>query len=180
LVGAEGTRVLALDTETWKLEPRQIKKAFCTGRKPIYRLRTRLGREIRATGNHKFRAFDGWRRLDDMAPGMRIAVPRTLPGLERQTMSDSELALLGHLIGDGCTLPSHAIQYTTRDREFAGMVATLAEDVFGDAVAPRISPERSWYQVYLSSARPLTHRVRNPVAAWLEDLGVFGLRSGEK
>ena len=180
LIGAEGTRVLALDTETWKLEPRQITNAFCTGRKPVYRLRTRLGREIRATGNHKFRAFDGWRRLDDMAPGMRIAVPRRLPGPEHQTMSDSELALLGHLIGDGCTLPRHTIQYTTRDREFAGMVAVLADDVFGDAVAPRVNAERTWYQVYLPSSRRLTHGVRNPVAEWLDELGVFGLRSWEK
>jgi replicative DNA helicase len=180
LIGAEGTRVLALDTETWKLEPRKITNAFCTGRKPVYRLRTRLGREIRATGNHKFLAFDGWRRLDDMAPGMRIAVPRTLPGPERQTMSDSELALLGHLIGDGCTLPRHAIQYTTRDREFAGMVALLADDVFGAAVSPRINAERSWYQVCLPATRRLTHGVRNPIAEWLDELGAFGLRSWEK
>jgi replicative DNA helicase len=180
LIGAEGTRVLALDTETWKLEPRKITNAFCTGRKPVFRLRTRLGREIRATGNHKFRSFDGWRRLDDMAPGMRIAVPRRLSGPERQTMSDSELALLGHLIGDGCTLPRHAIQYTTRDREFAGMVALLADDVFGQSVLPRINAERTWYQVYLPASRRLTHGVRNPISEWLDELGVFGLRSWEK
>jgi len=180
LEGRSGFRVLAVDTDTWKLEPRPVTRGFSTGRKPVWRLRTRLGREIRATANHKFLAFDGWRRLDDLASGMRIAVPRTLAGPERQTMSDDELALLGHLIGDGCTLPSHAIQYTTRDPELAGTVATLAEDVFGNAVAPRISSERSWYQVYLPSARPLTHGVRNPVAAWLEDFGAFGLRSWEK
>jgi replicative DNA helicase len=95
-------------------------------------------------------------------------------------MSDSELALLGHLIGDGCTLPTHAIQYTTKDRELAGAVALLAQDVFGDAVAPRVSAERNWYQVYLPASRRLTHRVRNPIAAWLDELGAFGLRSWEK
>jgi replicative DNA helicase len=180
LVGREGTRVLAVDTETWKLQPRRITNAFCTGRKPVYRLRTHLGREIRATGNHKFLAFDGWRRLDDLAPGMRLAIPRALPGPERQTMSDSELALLGHLIGDGCTLPKHAIQYTTKDRELAGMVALLADDVFGDAIAPRIKAERTWYQLYLPATRRLTHGLRNPIADWLDQLGAFGLRAWEK
>src|SRR5207244_2836306 len=116
-----------------------------------FRLTTRLGRTVRATANHKFLAFDGWRRLDDLAPGMRIAVPRTLPGPEEQTMSDGELALLGHLIGDGCTLPSHAIQYTSKDLDLAEMVAHLATDVFGDAVTPRIKAERTWYQVYLAA-----------------------------
>jgi len=180
LVGESGFNVLAIDTDTWRLEPRPVLKAFSTGCKPVYRLRTRLGRTIRATGNHKFLAFDGWRRLDDMAPGMRIAVPRTLPGPTTQTMSDAELALLGHLIGDGCTLPRHAIQYTSKDSGLARVVASLALEVFGDEVAPRIAAERSWYQVYLSSAQRLTHRVRNPVARWLDELGVFGLRSWEK
>ena len=180
LEGRSGFRVLAVDTETWELEPRTVTRAFATGRKPVFRLKTRLGREIRATANHKFLAFDGWRRLDDLAPGMRVAVPRTLSGPEGQTMHDSELALLGHLIGDGCTLPRHAIQYTTKDRDLADLVARLANDVFGDAIAPRIAAERTWYQVYLAAAVHLTHGVRNPVAAWLDELGAFGLRSWEK
>ena len=65
-------------------------------------------------------------------------MPRTLPSPSQRTMSDDELALLGHLIGDGCTLPRHAIQYTTRERELAEIVADLATRVFGDAVRPRI------------------------------------------
>jgi replicative DNA helicase len=180
LEGRSGFRVLAVDTESWELKPRTVTRAFATGRKPVYRLTTRLGRQIRATANHKFLAFGGWRRLDDLAPGMRIAVPRTLVGPKSETMSDSELALLGHLIGDGCTLPRHTIQYTTEDRDLANMVTLLADDVFGDAVAPRVSKERSWYQVYLPATAHLTHGVRNPVAAWLDELGAFGLRSWEK
>ena len=117
LAGRAGFRVLALDTGTWRLEPRAVTNAFATGTKPVYRLATRLGHTIRATGNHKFLAFDGWRRLDDLAPGIRIAAPRTLRGSGAATMSDPELALLGHLIGDGCTLPRHAIQYGLRAPE---------------------------------------------------------------
>lgn len=107
LVGGKGFRVLAIDEKNWRLKPRPVIRAFSTGRKPVFRLRTRLGRSIRATENHKFLAFDGWRRLDDLAPGMRLAVPRELPGPATGTMTDAELALLGHLIGDGCTLPRH-------------------------------------------------------------------------
>jgi replicative DNA helicase len=95
-------------------------------------------------------------------------------------MSDEELALLGHLIGDGCTLPSHAIQYTSNDLELAKLVAALATDVFDETVRPRINKERSWYQTYLPAAGRLTHGVRNPIAAWLDELGIFGLRSYEK
>jgi replicative DNA helicase len=180
LVGMRDFRVSALNTDTWKLESCRVSNAFCTGRKPVFELRTRLGRRLRATANHRFLTVEGWRRLDELAPGTHIAMPRALPGPSQRTMSDNELALLGHLIGDGCTLPRHVIQYTTRERELAEIVADLAACVFGDAVRPRISAERGWHQVYLSAAEHLTHRRRNPVAAWLDDLGAFGLRSHEK
>jgi replicative DNA helicase len=182
LVGTSGFRVLALNEKTWQLEPRRVTQAFATGRKPVFRLRTRRGRVIRATANHQFLAFDRWRRLDELQAGTRIALPRRLDvsGDVSRTMSMAELALLGHLIGDGCTLPRHALQYTTREPELAALVADLAESVFGDAIAPRVRAERSWYQVYLPATKRLTHGVRNPIAEWLDGLGAFGLRSHEK
>jgi replicative DNA helicase len=180
LVGMRDFRVSAINTETWNLESCRVSNAFCTGRKPVLSLRTRLGRRLRATANHRFLTVEGWRRLDELAPGAHIALPRALPSPADQTMSDDRLALLGHLIGDGCTLPRHVIQYTTRERELAEIVADLATRVFGDAVRPRINAERDWYQVYLSASERLTHGRRNPIAAWLDELGVFGLRSHEK
>jgi replicative DNA helicase len=180
LVGSSGFKVMALNTATWKLERRECLRAFATGRKRVLRLTTRLGRTIRATPNHKFLAFDGWKRLDEIEIGEHLALPRTLPGPTTRTLSDDQLALLGHLIGDGCTLPRHVIQYTTREYGLARTVVELATRVFGDGVRPRINRERRWFQVYLASARRLTHGRRNPIAAWLDSLGAFGLRSYEK
>jgi replicative DNA helicase len=97
LIGHEGRYVLALNEDTWRLEPRKILKAFSTGTKPVFRLTTRLGRTIRATANHKFRAFGGWQRLDALEPGMRLALPRSTYayGTPTPTMTDTELAVLG-------------------------------------------------------------------------------------
>src|SRR5438445_4816045 len=180
LVGKTGFRVLALDEKWWRMTPKTVTNAFATGTKPVFKMTTKLGRQIRATSNHRFRTIEGWKRLDELRPGDRIALPRVLQGPEKDTMSCEELGLLGHLIGDGCTLPTHAIQYTTVDPTLAELVADLAIQVFGDRVRPRIHPERTWIQVYLPPTRHLTHGVRNPVRVWLEELGVFGLRSYQK
>ncbi len=180
LVGQSGFRVWALNERTLKIEATEVSRAFSTGRRPVYRLETRLGRVIRATGNHKFRTLRGWQRLDELEAGNHIALPRKLQSNERSSLTYAETALVGHLIGDGCTLPRHAIQYTTREIDLAQSIADLARQVFGERVEPHIKRERQWYQVYLSSARRLTHGVRNPVAEWLDSLGVFGLRSYEK
>lgn len=183
LVGQSGFAVWALNEDTLKTEPATVSRAFSTGVKPVYRLTTRLGRTIRATANHPFLTIQGWKRLDAIARGEHIALPRSLPSpAPSALMSHAELALLGHLIGDGCTLPRHAIQYTTNDRELAETVEQLAVTVFGDQIAPRVyhEPGRNWFQVFLPPTRHLTHGVRNPVAVWLEQLEAYGLRSYEK
>ncbi|HXS32778.1 MAG TPA: replicative DNA helicase [Solirubrobacterales bacterium] len=180
LIGKSNFEVLAMDRENWRLRPALATNAFSTGQKPVFKLKTRLGRTIRATANHKFLTIGGWKRLDELDEAESIAVPGTLPGPEMSRMRDEELALLGHLIGDGCTLPRHAIQYTSVERKLAELVADLSRRVFGNSVRPRVRRERSWFQAYLTAAEHLTHRKRNPVAAWLDELGVFGLRSHEK
>ncbi len=76
LVGQKNFRVLALNTETWRLKSCTVSNAFATGCKPIYRMTTKLGRAIRATGNHKFLTVDGWKRLDELSLEDSIAVPR--------------------------------------------------------------------------------------------------------
>jgi replicative DNA helicase len=182
LAGKSDFGVASVDPDTYKLGIMPAVHAFRTGHKEVYRLTTRTGRTIRATANHKFLTIQGWRRLDELNLTDHIASPRVLvgPRIAEKAMDKAELALLGHLIGDGCTLPRHAIQYTTKDLDLAENVAALARTVFGDTIQPRIVHERDWIQVYLSAARKLTHGVRNPISTWLEDLNVFGLRSWEK
>lgn len=180
LVGKDNFTVWALNPSTLKLEPAKVSKAFSTGVKKVYRITTALGRTIRATGNHKFLTIESWKRLDELAVGQHLALPRFIPTSQQQTMANAEVALLAHLIGDGCTLARHAMQYTTRERDLAEVVADLASQVFGEQVRPRIKAERSWFQVYLASTRHHTHGSRSAVSRWLEELGVWNLRSYEK
>jgi replicative DNA helicase len=182
LVEEKNLSVSSLDIKTKRLVIKAVARAFSTGIKPVYRLTTNSGRTLRATTNHKFLTINGWKRLDEIAVMEHIALPRYLPGprTSNNIMSNAELGLLGHLIGDGCTLPSHAIQYTAKDLDLAEIVANLCREAFGTKIIPRINKERSWYQVYLPSALPLTHKKHNPISKWLLGLGVFGLRSYEK
>lgn len=180
LVGKSGFAVWGLNSDTLKQEKAIVTNAFCTGVKPVWEMTTSLGNSIKATGNHKFFASDGWKRLDELKIGDRIAIPRSIPCTEVQTMGNAELALLGHLIGDGCTLPRHTIQYTTRELDLAELVAHLATEIFGDSLNPRIKRERDWYQVYLPASYHLAPNIKNPITKWLEQLEVFGLRSHEK
>lgn len=157
--------------------------AFSTGVKPVFCLRTGSGRSITATANHRFLTRRGWQRLDQLVAGADfVAVPVYLPGPAVNSMSRQALGLLGHLIGNGCVLARHCVQYTTADQDLAELVSSYAADTFrgsSPALLPRIHRERSWIQVYLT-ARGLTHGRRNPVSSWFEELGIFNKRSYEK
>src|SRR5437868_2414706 len=149
LAGKSGFRVLALDKGWWRMDCKRVTNVFPTGTKPVFKLTTQLGRSVRATANHRFLTMEGWRRLAALKVGDHIATPRVLQGPDKDTMTRAELGLLGHLIGDGCILPTHAIQYTTKDQVLADEVVRLANEAFGDTVRPRIKQERTWIQVYL-------------------------------
>jgi replicative DNA helicase len=101
LVGRSGFEVVAVNTETWKLERREVTRAFATGRKPVHRLTTALGRTIRATGNHKFLAFDGWKRLDEV----QLGEPLALPDPDAIASSHPRFALMGAVSAGAPALP---------------------------------------------------------------------------
>ncbi len=119
LVGQSGFAIWALNLETWKLERAIVSRAFRTGVKPVYRLTTHLGRSIRATANHRFLTPNGWKRLDELRPGMLIALPRHIPAPDPQTTSHADLALRGRLGGDGGILLHPAARYATCEKAAA-------------------------------------------------------------
>ena len=175
--GATDVPVWSLD-EHYRLVRGTVTNAFSSGVKDVFRLQFASGRVIDASGNHPFLSLDGWVRVEDMQAGDRFAGARRLPEVEAPAaMADDALILLGHLIGDGCTLARHAIQYTTIDEENITAVAAAARH-FG--VTARVKAERTWTQVYLPSPVRLTRGKHHPISEWLRSLGVWDLRSWEK
>jgi len=65
------------------------------GVKPVFKLTTRSGRTIRATGNHPFRTVSGWRRLDELWAEDFVAVSAGLDWVPTTSMTPHELLLLG-------------------------------------------------------------------------------------
>jgi replicative DNA helicase len=175
--GATDVPVWSLD-DSYRLVPSRLVKAFPSGVKRVFELELASGRRVRASGNHPFLTLDGWARLDDLDVGDRIAVSRRLGASgTAQAMSEDEIIVLAHMIGDGCHLAHDALRYTTVDPENASIVADVAERAFG--VVSRLKQERTWLQLYLAAPNRVARVRRNPLAAWLDELGVFDKRSHE-
>ncbi|MEY2523687.1 MAG: replicative helicase, partial [Ilumatobacteraceae bacterium] len=178
-VGARDVPVWSLD-DSLRYVRRHLTHVFSTGTREVFRLRLASGKTVRATANHPFLTYDGWKPLGELAPGSRLAVPRHVPAPEGETAwPDEHVVMLGHLIGDGSFVRNQPIRYASVDEANLSAV-TKAAMAFGitairdDHAAARCTSLR------LPAPFRLTHGRRNPIAAWLDGLGLFGLRSHEK
>ena len=73
LAKRQAFRIAALDQDVGGLVRAKVSNAFCTGKKPVFRITTQQGKSLRATANHKFLSGQGWKRLDNLVLGERIA-----------------------------------------------------------------------------------------------------------
>ena len=157
---------------------RTMSHVFPSGTKPVFELQLRSGRHIKASANHPFLTFNGWRRLDELAAGTRLAVPRRVAApSEVHEWDESELILLAHMIGDGCMAPRQPLHYTSADVANLDAVEAAASH-FG--VSARRIAQGTWWHSYLPAPMHLARGRRNPIAAWLDGLGLYGKRSYEK
>ncbi|MGO9153454.1 replicative DNA helicase [Mycobacterium sp.] len=171
--------VWSLD-ERLRMVARPMTNVFPSGRKEVFRLRLASGREVEATGNHPFMKLDGWTQLEQLEVGDRIAVPRRVPEpVDTQRMDDAEVMLLAHMIGDGSCVKNQPIRYASVDE--ANLVAvTISAAHFGVTAVRDDCPAARVTTLRLRSPNRLARGKRNPIAAWLDGLGLFGRRSHEK
>ncbi|MGH3318689.1 MAG: replicative DNA helicase [Streptosporangiaceae bacterium] len=177
--GAHDMDVWSVD-ESLRLRPARMTHVFPSGVKEVFKLRLRSGAVVKASANHPFLTLDGWRRLDTLTPGTRIASPRRVPEPAQHTAwSDEEVVLLAHLTGDGSFLRRKAIRYASVDEDNLRAVSQAARH-FGVTAARDDYPVARCTTLRLVAPYRLTHGRRNPVGVWLDQLGLLGCRSHEK
>ncbi len=163
-----------------RLVPQTMTHAFPSGIKEVFRVRLASGREVEATANHPFLTVDGWCPLGDIGPGARVAVPRHVPApLRTQEMPEPELIMLAHLLGDGSFVRNQPIRYASTDEANLAAVTSAALH-FGITAIRDDHPAARCTSLRLPSPHHLTHGKHNPIAAWLDSMSLFGLRSHEK
>ncbi len=119
-------------------QPHLVTNIFPTGVKPVYRLRTRAGYEVRITADHKVWTVDrGDVAVKDLVIGDHLALQA--PGFGRRTLGDRLALGIGVAIGDGClsrSISSGNVQEI--------VTLTMARDEEGvlDAIAGAVDAEK--------------------------------------
>gem|GEM_PF-2160166 len=146
--------------------------AWCDmGTKRIVRLRTSFGREIRTTPEHPYLTPDGWRPVEQLRQGDRIALPVTLPFFGNTHAPQGWPTLLGYLISEGSIQNSSPRVATTLPVVVAELESAAA--ALGCEVRPvkRTAGRTESYDIV---AGRRGHSGGNPVIDKLRECGLWG------
>ena len=121
--------------EDGRIAPATSDLVWSVGQKQVFTVRLASGRTIRATAKHRLLTGFGWRRIEEMEAGERLALARPLPEpASTERWPDQHVILLGHLVGDGSYLSNRPLRYTTASEANSAAVASAASSAFGAKV----------------------------------------------
>ena len=183
--------VSALDGGSWEMAPAQASSLVQNGIRPILKVQSETGRQIRVSDNHPFLTPSGWVEAGNLSVGDWVAVPGSLANDNQDSpFSDEEVAAIGYLLGDGHI--KNDISFTNgnlaimedfvRCLEQLGYQESIAESK-ARFPAYRYMNERPGSQMVRVS-KSTGDSPRHPWASYLrnrlEGLGLWGCTSGDK
>ncbi|MCT7965449.1 replicative DNA helicase [Laspinema sp. D1] len=151
--------------DNWKFTFTQPSAFVDDGIKPVFRVKTRLGRYIETTLTHPYLTLKGWRRLSELKVGDNIAVPRKLEVFGTEILPEYQVKLLGYLIGDGCL---------TGDQPWLMNSNPAIVNDFEEAVT-------GFGNVgFVNTPDGSNEKSENPLKLWLQELELWGKKADEK
>jgi ribonucleoside-diphosphate reductase alpha chain len=130
--------------------PHHVDRIFPTGTKPVFRLRTRAGYELRITADHKV-----WTegRGDVAVRDLQVGEPVRLlsPGFGTQALGESLALGIGVAVGDGCL-----VQSVQPNRVQRGVILTMAAAEAGvlQTIAAAVNEEKHLRRAVGAPGRP--------------------------
>jgi len=152
--------------DTLRFESQQIEAVIKNGIKPVYQLRTRSGRTIKATANHPFYTINGWKKLDELMVHTRIAVPRVLriPGTDVESY---KAATLGYLLAEGNFCHPYGVYFYSKNEDEIADFLNCAKQF--DNAKPTLDRSKPATAVYIGQ---IDKRKGNTLKQWSTKLGL--------
>lgn len=115
VVRLKRTDIISFNEATQSFVKTKITDFYKNGKKPVYKVTTRSGRQVEVTKNHPFLTPIGWKDLTIVKQGSFIAVPKRIPIFGNKTLSDESIRLLAYFIADGCLVENN-VRFTNGEK----------------------------------------------------------------
>jgi len=151
-----------------KLSSNNVERVICNGKKVVYLLKTRTGREIEVTEKHPFLTVSGWREFKDLSVGDFIAVPKILSFFGSCLWPEWKVRVLAYLLAEG-SLVGNSFTFTNGSSLIRSDFESCI-NMFGDKIV--------WGDKDLRTGRIVKREMLNKgdnrpslVKKWFKDIG---------
>ncbi|MHB8154911.1 MAG: DNA polymerase III subunit alpha, partial [Candidatus Omnitrophota bacterium] len=137
--------------DNFKIVKTKIKDVVYNGIKPVYKLKTALGREITATSNHPILTFRGWENLGDLTTGARIGLCRILPIETKSRLEEYKIIVLAGILSEGNTCHPSGIYFYNKG---IALINDFVKNIkkFKNTV-PTMNKRRGCFEVYAGTGK---------------------------
>lgn len=120
--------VVSFNEDTQRFEKAKIIEHWENGVKPVYKVKTRTGREVQVTYNHPFLTPEGWKDLDKISIGDFIAIPKKLNFFGTLKLEENQIKLLAYFITEGCLREYKSVKGTIKIINFTNAEKNIQDD----------------------------------------------------
>jgi len=148
---------------------------YKSGIKDVYRVKTRLGFEVKSTLDHKYLTAVGFKSLSDLKVGDYIAIANNTTIQSWRDIKPNLCRLLGYLVGDGSLAPLRSLNWSEIDPIVVDDFTKIVNDNF-----PSINIKNKWYKGCHTLILTIPNgfgKDKNPMINWLRKLGIWGTYS---
>ncbi|MBE9561477.1 MAG: DNA polymerase III subunit alpha, partial [Proteobacteria bacterium] len=175
--------------DDWTIGSGNIVNIMQNGVKPVFELTTSLGKTITATANHPFLTLHGWKKLEELQVGERIASPRYIPIEGQKSWEDYKLIVLGWIIAEGNTCHPSGFYFYNKDSIAVDDFINAVIQFDNTKVTKTLRQERNnVWDVFVKSNSEYTakdklgrpSKAKSGARLWLEDLDLHNKKAVHK
>jgi len=149
-----------------ELQDDKVLDVWKSGKKKIFELTTKTGRQIQCSDGHKFYALtykkankfngnqgcgiQGWTPLKELKIGQKIATVKKYPNTLREDITTEQAIILGWLIGDGHITKKYHSEITANTILEAEKIKEFADKGFGLNCKISPYPNKNAFRIYLT------------------------------
>ena len=145
------------------------------GTKPSVLMRTRLGREIKTTWTHPYLTKNGWKKVQDLSIGDKIAVPTHLPYFGTKQVPEHESGMVGLWLAEGNSKLS-SVKITSNT--YGDQIEKWANHY--DGITKNVEKRKGRAKIWQIIGGPRNKKIPNRVQNMLRGYGLNNLTSATK
>ena len=178
LFNKQEANIFSMKENDLRITKHKTNVIFENGIKPVFKITTKSGREIEATGNHPFYTINGFKELDNLKAGDFIAIAKNMQHKINLNLDEEKFKFIAYMLGDGNCKNGKLRFSCAKDNLKVLCEMDIIAKYFGCNLIQYNSDKECDYHIVSKLSE--NNRIINKAKKYLEQVGLYGLEANDK